>query len=82
MKYHKWNCNLETKFQLHELTWWWHLLIKGDEIEGNKMSRECAGMQDFSWKTWKRKRQLGRPRHKQENNIKIDFIEIWWDGAN
>lgn len=51
MKYDKWNCNLETKFQLHELTWWWHLLVKDDGIKGNEMSRECAGMQGSSWKT-------------------------------
>jgi len=51
MKYDKWNCNLETKFQLHKLTWQWYLLIKGDEIKGNEMNRECAGMQSSSWKT-------------------------------
>jgi hypothetical protein len=54
MKYGKWNCNLENKFQLHELTLWWHLLIKGDEIKENEISRECAGTQGSSWKICKR----------------------------
>jgi hypothetical protein len=28
------------------------------------------------------KRPLRRPRHKQENNIKMDFNEIVWEGAD
>ena len=29
-----------------------------------------------------RKRQLGRPRHKWEDNIKIDFQEVGWVGVD
>jgi hypothetical protein len=28
------------------------------------------------------KRQLGRPRHRRVNNIKMDLIEIRWDGMD
>jgi len=45
---------LKLNFSLHKLTWWWHLLVKGDEIKGNGLSRECAGMQGSSWKMWNR----------------------------
>jgi hypothetical protein len=27
-------------------------------------------------------RPLGRPRRRSDNNIKMDLIEIWSDGAN
>jgi len=30
----------------------------------------------------KGKRLLGRPRHRWEDNIKMDLREIWIDGAN
>jgi hypothetical protein len=28
------------------------------------------------------KRQLGRPRHRWEDNIKMDLREIWWEGVD
>jgi len=28
------------------------------------------------------KRPRGRPRHRWEDNIKIDLREIWWEGAD
>ena len=28
------------------------------------------------------KRQLGRPRHRREDNIKIDLKDIFWYGVN
>jgi hypothetical protein len=28
------------------------------------------------------KRSLGRPRHRWEDNIRVDIKEIWWDGVD
>jgi hypothetical protein len=30
----------------------------------------------------KRKRPLGRPRHRWEDNIKMDLREVWWSGMD
>jgi len=37
-------------------------------------------LQDFDWEA--RKRPLGRPRHRWEDNIKMDLKEIGIEGAN
>jgi hypothetical protein len=29
-----------------------------------------------------KRRPLGRPRHRRENNIKIDLQEVGWEGAD
>jgi hypothetical protein len=43
--------------------------------EGRDVYRVLVGKSDG-------KKPLGRPRHRWEDNIKIDFMEIGIDGAN
>jgi hypothetical protein len=30
----------------------------------------------------KGKRSFGRPRHRWEDNIRMDFMEIWWESVD
>jgi hypothetical protein len=34
----------------------------------------------FCWKSLNCKRSLGRPRHRREDNIRMDIREIGWEG--
>jgi len=34
---------------------------------------------DFGRKTWKGEKTVGRPRHRWEDNIRMDLSQIGWD---
>jgi hypothetical protein len=60
----------------------------GNQIKQNEMSGSCGMyerqekyIQIFGGET-ERKRQLGRPRRRMENNIKMDLQETEWGQVN
>jgi hypothetical protein len=57
---------------LRKMRWAGHVACLG---EGRSVYRVLVGRPNS-------KKLLGRPRHKWEDNIKIDFREIGIDGAN
>ena len=65
-----------------------HNNCSGDKIEKNEMGGACSTyggerrcIQGFGGETWG-KRPLGRPRHRWEDNIKIDLQEVGCGGTD
>ena len=56
----------------------------GDEIEKNEMGRACMGEKRGVYRVLvgkpEGKRPFGRPRHKWEDNINMDFQEVGCGG--
>ena len=85
-------CGGERKFGTSTLwgAWWSVLLTKyysDDQIEKNEMGGKCNTyggeercIQGLVGKP-KRKGTLGRPRHRWEDNIRMDLKEVGWSGG-
>jgi hypothetical protein len=60
----------------------------GNQVKKTEMGRTCSmhgdrrGAYRFLVGKPKGRRSLGRPRHRQENNIKIDLREVGWWGTD
>jgi hypothetical protein len=64
--------NIVRVIKSRRMRWAGHVACMG---EGRGVYRVLVGRTEG-------KRQVGRPRHRWENNIKMDLREIWIDGAN